>query len=177
MIILPSVCLAVWAPKTPSPQPEEIQKILNAIKDPISRSEVLSLRGSRAARFGSAIHRVCQHFPPDEMHLTKLVQYLDNIPDDDPNFVAILRLLQDLCSTSGELPSDYWLKKVTIEWERCIGKGGEALVCPGVHKSKPIVARKVTLQDHRDWSTEDGKETLAVSALNARLNGSSFCCP
>ena len=69
---LSSVCLVVWAPKTPLPQPDEILKILKAIKDPMSRSEVLSLRGSRAARFGSAIHRVCQHFPPDEMHLTNL---------------------------------------------------------------------------------------------------------
>jgi hypothetical protein len=148
-------------------------EILKAIEDPVARHEVLQLRGSEAARFGSVIHRVCQHFLTENtmVHLTKLVQYVANIPDGDPNSVAILRLLQDLCSASGELPSDYWLKKVSIKWERCVGNGGEALVYLGMHKRQHIVARKVMLQD---CSSADGKETLAVECSQFHVLTDSY---
>lgn len=62
----------MYASKLHLPRRDEI---LKAINHPIARSEVLHLRGSEAARFGSAIHHVGQRFLPDYT----TAQFLQNL--------------------------------------------------------------------------------------------------
>lgn len=77
--------------------------------------------------------------------------------------VAVLRLLQDVCSTSGELPASYWLTDVTVNYRDCIGRGGEALVYMGTYKGSTVVVRQVSPLTRREWKSQLGQRTLTVS--------------
>lgn len=83
--------------------------------------------------------------------------------DGDNNRSLILRLLQDLCSASEELPDIYSLSDVSVNWKRIIGKGGEAVVRLGVWEGRNVVVREVTVQGHRGWNSRSGQDTLKVT--------------
>lgn len=80
----------------------------------------------------------------------------------DPElYVEGLRLLQDLCSASEELPSSIWLDDVVFDREDLIGKGGEVQVYAGSFRSKKIVVREVP-KSRSFWNSPAGKETIKV---------------
>ena len=95
--------------------------------------------------------------------LNCLQQCLTTIPEGDFRHPQLLRLLQDVCHASGELPSGYWLQGVTVNWRRCIGRGGEALVYLGVHEGQKVVARQISEPNSRGWLSPVSQDTLSVS--------------
>jgi len=94
-----------------------------------------------------------------------LSQCLSGLPENEPAQAPILRLLQDVCSESGELPSNYWLKRVTVNWRQCIGKGGEALIFVGCLHDRKVVARQIHKPDNKGWDTEAGQAALKVCLI------------
>jgi hypothetical protein len=136
--------------------------LLEVFETPGLKAQALGLRHTEAARFNELIQRVCHNLPQLEAQCHLLPQCLTVLPENEPAQVPILRLLQDVCSESGELPSSYWLKRVTVNWRQCIGKGGEALIFPGYFQDQKIVARQVHKPDSRGWGTEAGQEALKV---------------
>ena len=93
---------------------------------------------------------------------SRVCQCLTSLSEDDSAKVTILRLLQDVCSASGELPSSYWLEGVTVRWKDCIGNGGEALIFLGSLQDQAVVARQVRRPGIRGWASEAGREALRV---------------
>ena len=147
-----------------SKQPLQLRDdLLQILVTPRLKAQALGLRHSEAARFNELIHRVCcnsSHMPV-KLNVT-FYQCLTALPENEPAQVPMLRLLQDVCSESGELPSSYWLKRVTVNWRKCIGKGGEALIFPGSFQDQKVVARQIHKPDSRGWGTESGQEALKV---------------
>jgi len=58
-----------------------------------------------------------------------------------------LKLLQDVCSASGELPTSYFLTDVEIDYRRVIGRGDEATIYSGLFRGRMIAARQRSLAD------------------------------
>ena len=138
--------------------------LVHVFETPQLKAQALDLRHTEAARFNELIHRVRRNLLTT---LTSQSQYafcqcLTALPEDEPAQIPILRLLQDVCSESGELPSSYWLKRVNINWRQCIGKGGEALIFQGFFHDQEVVVRQVHKPDGRGWGTEAGQEALKV---------------
>lgn len=80
----------------------------------------------------------------------------------DPDlYVEGLRLLQDLCSASEELPSSIWLDDVVFDRDDLIGKGGEVQVYAGSFRGQKIVVREVP-KSRSFWNSPAGKETIKV---------------
>jgi len=87
------------------------------------------------------------------------MQHLDPPPKDYVNRSAILKLLQDVCSTPKKLPTQWKMDSVDIDWRHPIKIGGEAAIYTGRHNGASVVVRKV-LPD-KNLSQE---ELCAVSA-------------
>lgn len=58
-----------------------------------------------------------------------------------------MKLLQDVCSASDELPTSYFLTGVEIDYKRRIGIGGEAEIFAGLFRGRMIAARQRSLAD------------------------------
>lgn len=98
------------------------------------------------------------------MDFELLQQCLVSIPEADARHPELLRLLQDVCYASGELPSSYWLHGVTVNWRRCIGRGGEALVYLGAYEGGKVVVRNLQNSEPNSggWLSQLSQDTLAV---------------
>lgn len=75
-----------------------------------------------------------------------------------------LRLLQDLCTRSGELPACFRLENVTFNRGELVGKGGEASVYAGQLNNQKVVVREIVMT--RDfWRSPEGKKIIKVTAI------------
>jgi hypothetical protein len=74
----------------------------------------------------------------------------------------MLRLLQDICSTSGELPSKYWLPGISANWRNYIARGGEATIYKGTMGEKNIVVREISKPGEADWASPAGESVIKV---------------
>lgn len=95
------------------------------------------------------------------MDFELLQQCLVSIPEADARRPELLRLLQDLCHASGELPSSYWLHDVTVNWRHPIARGGEALVYTGAYEGGKVVVRNLQ-PISGGWLSQLSQDTLAV---------------
>jgi hypothetical protein len=77
-------------------------------------------------------------------------------------YTASLKLLQDLCSISGEIPSSFYLKDVTVDRNEQFGGGGEALVYGGRFNGQRVVVREIRTPRRRYWRSPDGQRTIKV---------------
>jgi len=77
--------------------------------------------------------------------------------------IASLKLLQDLCSISGEIPSSFYLKDVNVNRNEQIGKGGEALVYSGHFNGQSVAVRQVLPLRRNYWQSPDGQRTIKVN--------------
>ena len=90
-------------------------------------------------------------------------QYLPHAPSYSS--ADILRLLQDICSKSGELPSTYWLEHVEVHWRDYISRGGEACIYPGNLGDRRVVVREVSKPGDAAWMSPEGRKVIEVSTL------------
>ena len=79
-------------------------------------------------------------------------------------YIEGLRLLQDLCSSSGELPSSIWLEQVVFDRDDLIGKGGEVHVYAGSFDGQKIVVRDV-IRPRKFWTSLAGRDLMKVGML------------
>ena len=94
-------------------------------------------------------------------HAEICAQYLRNCSTDPEEYTAALKLLQDLCSRSGQLPSSYLLENVTFDRRDVIGKGGEVSVYQGTYKGREVAVREVVMP-RSFWCLPDGKDSIRV---------------
>ena len=76
-------------------------------------------------------------------------------------YAAAVRKLQDLCSSSGELPSSFMLKNVVFDRKDVVGKGGEASVYTGDLNGRKVVVREVVMSQAYQRSLS-GKNVIKV---------------
>lgn len=75
--------------------------------------------------------------------------------------MTLLRLLQDICSVWGILPSSFVIGGVTRN-ER-FSVGGEALIYRGVYKGTAVAVRECVMHGDKEWSSREGQRELRVS--------------
>lgn len=78
----------------------------------------------------------------------------------------MLRLLQDICSLSGEVPSNYWLQGITVNWRRHIARGGEATLYRGRRGDQKVVVREVSKPGESDWTSSAGERERVLKVLS-----------
>lgn len=78
----------------------------------------------------------------------------------------MLRLLQDICSASGELPSKYWLHGLRVNWRQYIARGGEATIYKGTWGGRKVVVREVSRPDENDWTSPSGERVRKVRLIH-----------
>lgn len=86
----------------------------------------------------------------------------------------ILRLLQDICSRSSELPTSYWLDGVEVHWRDYIAGGGEACIYPGTLGDLRVVIREVSKPENSTWTSLAGNRITEVSDCYRDMTGK--CC-
>jgi len=137
--------------EVPVPAPTGRADMPDAI-DPLSRLLNLdqplldALRGNEAAEAGSEIH-----------------SYLKRCSNNPTEYARALKLLQDLCSKSGELPSCYRLQNVMFDRRNVVGRGGEVLVYRGHFGGQAVVVREV-VKPQRFWRSTAGQKIIKVIA-------------
>jgi hypothetical protein len=117
-----------------------------------------------AEEFCSFLQEVSLKFIPFVPELTRWdTQIFDMSPDVHrlSSRRSIIRLIQDVCSTSGVLPSQYRLYGVRIE--RRINSGGEAVIYRGIFEGKVVAIRERYSPRGADWSSMAGIEALKAS--------------
>lgn len=118
----------------------------------------------------SCIWYAVRHRKGVELIKKTRLQYLKSCSANQPEYAAALELLQDLCSSSGELPSSYELKNVTFDRGDLVGKGGEVSVYGGNLNGVRVVVREVAMP-RRFWGLPAGQEIIKVVAtLSPRLS-------
>ena len=75
-------------------------------------------------------------------------------------------MLQDLCSVSGEIPSSYYLKDVTVDRCDVVGGGGEALVYGGYCNGRKVVVRQALAPRTNFWRSPDSQTVIKVITNN-----------
>jgi len=80
--------------------------------------------------------------------LASLLQYCLDVSRKDPIISSIdrptiLRLLQDVCSASQKLPTQYRIDGVRFDRRDRIGSGGEAAIYRGTHKGDRVAVREI----------------------------------
>jgi serine/threonine protein kinase len=78
-------------------------------------------------------------------------------------YTPALKLLQDLCTRSGELPSSFQLNNVAVNRQNLVGRGGEVLVYAGYFGDQKVVVRE-TVMPRGFWSSPEGKKIIKVTA-------------
>ena len=84
-------------------------------------------------------------------------------------YTATLKLLQDLCSISGEIPSSYYLKNVTVDRRDMVGRGGEAIIYGGDFNGRRIVVRQVAPPRKGFWRSLDGQRVIKVIIILIKI--------
>lgn len=80
----------------------------------------------------------------------------------------VFRLLQDTCSASGELPSKYWLRHISVNWRRYIARGGVATIFRGTMGGRNVVVREVSKPGEHDWTSPEGERVIKVLQVISR---------
>ncbi|KAF8291774.1 hypothetical protein DL93DRAFT_969673 [Clavulina sp. PMI_390] len=78
-------------------------------------------------------------------------------------YVNSLRLLQDLCYYTGNIPNCFRLEDVNIDRSQILGQGGEATVFGGTMGGSNVAGRLV-LMSAKEWRGERGRRVRGVSA-------------
>lgn len=90
------------------------------------------------------------------------MQYLRCCSPTPTEYATALKLLQDLCSISGEVPACLYLKDVTVNRHDAVGRGGEALIYGGDFNGQKIVAREMLAPWKDYWRSLEGQRTIKV---------------
>jgi len=136
-------------------------RISSICSDRSLRDKACALEDARAARFSDLVHHVSPVIYFVIQHSDRMPQQcLARVPSYD-----ILRLLQDICSKSGELPSTYWLEHVEVHWRYYISRGGEACIYPGNLGGRSVVVCEVSKPGDAAWSSPEGRQVIEVSTL------------
>lgn len=151
---------------------DQVSLDLENLSDSVTLSQLLGIdralvsqQGSSAANLAKALHCVRASAAPRIIPmLSVLSQQLKACTGDPDMYTEGLKLLQDLCSSSGELPSSIWLDQVDVDREELIGKGGEAHIYAGVFAGQKVVVRDVVMPQ-RFWKSPAGQDTMKVIAL------------
>jgi hypothetical protein len=130
----------------------------------ISQVWVCDLRGSSAANFADTLYYVRSLTACVFGVLSFALQRLRTFAGDANIYTEGVRRLQDLCSTSGELPSSIWLSHVAINRSDLIGRGGEVLIYAGTFRGQNVVVREVA-KPRAYWTTPAGQGTVKVFVL------------
>lgn len=78
-----------------------------------------------------------------------------------------LRLLQDICSASGELPSKYFLNGIEVKWWPSIARGGEATIYRGTIGTQAVVVREICAPNDGGWASQSGTRVIEVLLFHA----------
>ena len=73
----------------------------------------------------------------------------------------MLKVLQDLCAASEELPSCYKLQNVTFNRRDVIGRGGEASIYSGEFNGQKVALREVVMPQTY-WRAPAGRNAIKV---------------
>jgi hypothetical protein len=84
---------------------------------------------------------------------------------DPSEYTAALRLLQDLCSSSGEIPSLYRLENVTFDRGDVIGRGAEASVYRGKFGGQEVAVREIVMP-RSSWRLPAGQKIIRVITIH-----------
>jgi hypothetical protein len=76
-----------------------------------------------------------------------------------------LKLLQDLCSSSGHFPDSYWIDGVTKG--RRISAGGEATVYMARRRDHAVVVREFHPIDGEEWNEPEAQSVKKVSLFDS----------
>jgi len=155
-------------------------QLLNICYDALLRDKACALEGARAAQLSDLIHHV-SHLCPCLAVSTDMTpqQCLAHAPSySSPD---LLRLLQDICSRSGELPSSYmyWLDNIGVHWRDYIARGGEACIYPGTLGNCKVVIREVSKPGNAPWTSPAGQQVITVGTNRcgaASGSGSNLSC-
>jgi len=79
----------------------------------------------------------------------------------------MLRLLQDICSVSGELPSKCFLHGIEVKWRPAIARGGEATIYRGTMGTRAVVVREICAPSNGGWASPSAKQVIQVLAFHA----------
>jgi len=90
------------------------------------------------------------------------MKYLRCCSTTPTEYTTVLKLLQDLCSISGEVPACLYLKDVTVDRLDVVGRGGEALIYGGDFDGRRIVAREMLTPWRNYWCSLEGQRTIKV---------------
>ena len=93
---------------------------------------------------------------------------------DSIAYTTALKGLQDLCSSSGELPSSFTLKNVTFDRMNVVGKGGEVSVYSGDLKGQKVVVREVVMSPSYRSSPEGKKIIKVITNTEFRLSAATY---
>ena len=83
----------------------------------------------------------------------------------------MLRLLQDVCSSSGELPSKYWIRGISVNWRQYIARGGEAIIYQGTMGEQNVVVREILKPGENSWTSQAGKQVIKVCLILMQRGG------
>lgn len=123
---------------------------------------ISSLSKEEAANIGGKLHSVCLFLNDGFAKLiSTITQHLRGCSADPIEYATTLKLLQDLCFVSGELPSSYMLKDVSFDRGNVIGKGGEATIYSGFMNNQSVVVREVVMP-RNFWPLPAGRQIIKV---------------
>ena len=125
-----------------------------------------SLRGTEAAEAGTKLHSVrscsASEIINGRAHLEIWLQFLRTCSSDPTIYTNTLKVLQDLCAASEELPSCYKLQSVVFDRRDVIGKGGEASIYSGNFIGQRVVLREVVMPRNY-WRSPTGRNAIKVA--------------
>jgi hypothetical protein len=101
-------------------------------------------------------HRAWAHFKAD-------LYYLKSRSKDPAEYIPALKLLQDLCSSSGELPSCCEFTNITLD-RNVVGRGGEALIYGGHFNGRKVVVRETVIPRKNFWRSAEGQTIIKVTS-------------
>lgn len=96
---------------------------------------------------------------------------MSNCSADPIVYAVALKKLQDLCSSTGEIPSSFILENVAFDRRNVVGRGGEASVYSGDLHGRKVVVREVVMSASY-WRSPAGKKMIKVitdSMLRSRI--------
>lgn len=135
------------------------------------KKAAMELRGQEATVLCDFIQKVSKTNSSKVRHAALVLtlyhlQYLDQSEDNDPGpgnlSTRALRLLQDICTASGELPTSCWVYEVNVNVLRPISSGGEAIIYHGTYKERAVAVRNV-VPPGGNWDSLGARHTLKVS--------------
>lgn len=131
------------------------------------RSNILLLPRAETGRVITGVQEVCPVCCQDMSSTFELflschsIQCLDSCFTDGEARSEKLKLLQDICSLSGQFPETYWLTDVTKG--NLISRGGEATVYKGGQNDRTVVVRQLHTISLGEEEEPANKQLMKVS--------------